>query len=215
MNRFTMKRLLFALATTASLLQVSAPLSCAEARDLYVLEGRGGSITFTSRKPSEGQRYRTLRPGVPFTRLRSRGGGLWRPIARKSQYDSLIRRMATEFGLSGALVKAVVQVESGFRAYATSHKGAMGLMQLMPHTARRMGVRDAYHPEQNLRGGSKYLKFLLERYSGNVKLALAAYNAGEGAVDRMGGIPPYEETQNYVRRVMTMKSIYERRDHSL
>jgi soluble lytic murein transglycosylase-like protein len=100
------------------------------------------------------------------------------------------------------LVRAVVQVESGFNQWAKSPKGAMGLMQLMPGTMREFGVRDAYNAEQNLRGGVAYLRQLLDRYSNNEVLALAAYNAGPGAVDRHGqAVPPYKETQDYVQKI--------------
>ena len=116
--------------------------------------------------------------------------------------------MAQVHRLNPALAKAVVHVESAFRSKARSPKGAMGLMQLMPATARRFGVNDPYHPQQNLRGGMKYLRFLLDRYRGDLRLALSAYNAGEGAVDRFGGVPPYRETQEYVRRVMRMYRQY-------
>ena len=126
----------------------------------------------------------------------------------RSKYDGLIRNVAKAHQVEPAIVKAVVHVESTFNPRATSPKGAMGLMQLMPTTAKRFGVKNAYLPRANVRGGVKYLKFLLKRYRGNIKLALAAYNAGEGAVDRVGAIPPYRETQSYVRKVLKMIKIY-------
>ncbi|MCH9646883.1 MAG: lytic transglycosylase domain-containing protein [Deltaproteobacteria bacterium] len=107
-------------------------------------------------------------------------------------------------GLDRRLVQAVIQVESGYNYKARSSKGAMGLMQLMPGTARDLGVQDAYNPEANIGGGARYLRQMLDRFSGNVQLALAAYNAGPEAVRRYGGIPPYRETQNYVRRVLAL-----------
>lgn len=109
---------------------------------------------------------------------------------------------ARRHGLDPALVLAVVQVESGFRPDAVSPKGARGLMQLMPATAERLGVADAFDPRQNLDGGTRHLGGLLSRYEGDVKKALAAYNAGEGAVDRHRGVPPYGETRAYVRSVL-------------
>ncbi len=116
-------------------------------------------------------------------------------------YEDLIVRHADEHNISADLVRAVIQVESGFNPLALSIKGAMGLMQLMPATARALGVSNAFDPAQNIRGGVEYLKRLLERYDFNVELALAAYNAGPQAVARYGTIPPYRETRNYVHKV--------------
>ena len=114
----------------------------------------------------------------------------------------LAGRVARHHGLSESLVQAVVQVESRYDAFAVSPRGAMGLMQLMPQTAKRFQVDDVFDPVANLDGGVRYLKELLERYRGETQLALAAYNAGEKAVDRYGGIPPYRETMQYVDRVL-------------
>jgi len=121
---------------------------------------------------------------------------------RTTLYDELIYRYAQMNDVRTDLVRAVVQVESGFNQWAKSPKGAMGLMQLMPGTMREFGVRDAYNAAENLRGGVAYLKQLLERYSNNEVLALAAYNAGPSAVDRHGQtVPPYKETQDYVQKI--------------
>jgi soluble lytic murein transglycosylase-like protein len=114
----------------------------------------------------------------------------------------LIDGAASYYGVPSKLVSAVIGAESGGNARATSPTNAQGLMQLEPGTAREMGVRDPYDPRQNVYGGVRYLATLLRRYGGNVALALAAYNAGPGAVEKYGGIPPYPETQNYVRHVM-------------
>lgn len=121
---------------------------------------------------------------------------------RSSQWDDVIDHHARELGIRPDLVRAVIQVESAFNPRARSHKGAMGLMQLMPDTARELGVRNAYDPLENIRGGVQYLRGLLDRFDGNEELALAAYNAGPGAVTKYGGtIPPYRETQDYVSRI--------------
>ena len=119
-----------------------------------------------------------------------------------SDITALATAAARRHGLDPALVLAVVKVESAFQPQAVSPKGAQGLMQLMPPTARDLGVEDAFDPEQNLDGGARYLRQLLIRYKGDVKRALAAYNAGPGAEDRHNGIPPYRETRQYVRRVL-------------
>ena len=120
----------------------------------------------------------------------------------KAEINDLIEKYADQTGLDSDFVKAVVNQESGFNPNATSKCGAMGLMQLMPGTAQGLGVTNAYDPEQNIQGGTKYLKGLMDRFDNNKSLALAAYNAGPNAVKKYGGIPPYQETQNYVKNVL-------------
>lgn len=115
--------------------------------------------------------------------------------------EALVREAAQRHNVDPALVRAVIETESNWNAGAVSRKGAVGLMQLIPTTALRFGVNDAFNPKQNVDAGVHYLKTLLERYNGNLDLALAAYNAGEGAVDRAHGIPSFRETRNYVQRV--------------
>jgi soluble lytic murein transglycosylase-like protein len=122
--------------------------------------------------------------------------------AEDESIESLVLEHSQRHSLRPELVRAVIQVESGFNPRATSPKGAMGLMQLMPATARELGVVNAYDPAENIRGGTTYLRRLLDRYDGDERLALAAYNAGAGAVDRYGrAVPPYRETRDYVRRI--------------
>lgn len=125
-----------------------------------------------------------------------------------SAYDDFINGAAQKWGVDPALVKGVIQAESGYRAGATSHAGARGLMQLMPSTAVSLGVTDPYDPEQNIYAGTRYLKGQLERFGGDVEKALAAYNAGPAAVTRYDGVPPYQETQNYVQRVLSYRDEY-------
>ena len=123
------------------------------------------------------------------------------PSSGDAATDWIIFHAAERHGLDPRFVHAVIWQESKYKPQATSHVGAQGLMQLMPATARRFGCENANDPAANVEAGTKYLSWLLKRFSGNVELALAGYNAGEGAVDKYNGVPPYNETQNYVRRI--------------
>ena len=123
---------------------------------------------------------------------------------RRTNYDRLIETYADQYSVDPILVRAVIQVESDFHPNCLSNKGARGLMQLMPETAQRYGVKDIFDPEENIRGGVAYLADLLEMFSNDLPRALAAYNAGEGAVTKHGGIPPYNETMTYVKRALTV-----------
>jgi soluble lytic murein transglycosylase-like protein len=124
-------------------------------------------------------------------------------LAKASQYDSIIEHAAVSAAVEPNLLRAVIVVESGFNSHAVSKRGAMGLMQLMPATASRFGVSNPYDARQNVHGGARYLKFLIDRFGHDIRLALAAYNAGEDAVNRNGGqIPPFSETMAYVPRVL-------------
>lgn len=126
-------------------------------------------------------------------------------IETVTAYDDTINAAAAKWGVDPALVKAVIRAESGFRSGAVSPAGAQGLMQLMPGTAAGLGVTDPMDPEQNIMGGTRYLKGQLERFGGDVEKALAAYNAGPGNVMKYGGVPPFRETQNYVRKVLAYR----------
>jgi soluble lytic murein transglycosylase-like protein len=119
-----------------------------------------------------------------------------------AQIDALVQQNASTWQVEPALIKAVIANESGFNANATSGVGAQGLMQLMPDTAASLGVHDAYDPAQNVAGGTRYLRGLLDRFGGDKRLAIAAYNAGPGAVEKYRDIPPYRETRNYVQNVL-------------
>src|SRR2546428_10311510 len=118
----------------------------------------------------------------------------------------LVESISLSHGVDPALVRAVIKTESNFNRWAVSPKGARGLMQLIPETGRRYGVRDFFDPQQNVEGGVQYLKFLLDKFKGNLDLSLAAYNAGENLVERLGRIPPIPETTNYVRQVRASRS---------
>lgn len=125
-----------------------------------------------------------------------------------AQIDQLVSQNAGRWGVDPALVKAIIANESGFNANATSKTGAQGLMQLMPGTAAGLGVTDSYDPGQNVFGGTRYIRGLLDRFHGDMRLAIAAYNAGPGAVEKYNGVPPYAETQNYVQNVLSSYDKY-------
>ncbi len=129
------------------------------------------------------------------------------PVA-PAQIDALVQQNAANWQVDPALIKAVIANESGFNANATSGVGAQGLMQLMPGTAAGLGVRDAYDPAQNVAGGARYLRGLLDRFGGDARLAVAAYNAGPGAVEKYGDVPPYAETKHYVQNVLASYDKY-------
>ncbi len=124
----------------------------------------------------------------------------------KAQYDGIVQTMARRYKIPATLIHSIIRAESAYDSRAVSHKGALGLMQLMPATAKAYGVRDAFDPAQNIEGGVRYLRDLIKLYDKNTKLVLAAYNAGQEAVKKYGGIPPYRETLNYIKRVQSSYS---------
>lgn len=130
------------------------------------------------------------------------------PTISTNQYDAIIKKAQKRYGVEFSLIKAVIQVESGFDPKAVSKRGAKGLMQIMPDNYKNLLVKDPFNPSENIMGGTLYLQRLLRRYKYKLPLALAAYNAGPQAVDKYKRIPPYEETQNYVRKVMEIYSRY-------
>lgn len=181
--------------------------------DVYALKNDEGVIHFTNVPNHGDKRYqrvlhtpKTVSTGKFVARKTNESVQV--VVPRSDAYREDIARIAKTYRVDEALIKAVIQAESGFRPAAVSHKGAMGLMQLMPATARRYGVEDPYDPAQNIHGGTRYLRDLLDMFNNNPELAVAAYNAGENAVVRHGHkIPPYRETLAYVPKVM---AIYEK-----
>ena len=169
---------------------------------IYTWRDANGNLVLSNKRPGEAA------PPLPsYTVPKAEGVRATRSavMERARAYDDLITEHSRSNGVRPALVRAVMQVESGFNPYARSPKGAMGLMQLMPSTARQYGVRNAFNPAENVRAGVAYLRELLDRYGDNEELALAAYNAGPGAVDKHGQtVPPYRETQSYVAQINKM-----------
>jgi soluble lytic murein transglycosylase-like protein len=143
-------------------------------------------------------------PNVKYVMIMREKRILFQPNIDVNRYDNIINKAADKFSLDSALIKAIIKAESNFNYKAVSPVGAQGLMQLMPKTASSLRVDDSFHPEKNIEGGARYLRYLLNTYKGDLNLALAAYNAGEKAVAKYNyNIPPYRETQNYVRRVLS------------
>jgi hypothetical protein len=182
------------LVLLALVVTLAAPVVAAA--QIYVKRDEHGVLVLSDRPLGDG--------ALTFEVPRSTGLRVTRAAApgTAARYADVIEQHASRHHVRPELVRAVIQVESGFNPYARSHKGAMGLMQLMPQTAADYGVVDAYNPTENIRAGVAYLRALLDRYSGNEELALAAYNAGPGAVERYGQqVPPYRETRDYVRKI--------------
>jgi soluble lytic murein transglycosylase-like protein len=173
--------------------------------DIFTFKDENGVVHFTN-IPNGDKRYKLLRkegdnpaPNLSWSRPSS-----WLPSeALIRQYSPIIERASLAYGVEKALVHAVISAESGYNPYAISRAGAIGIMQLMPDTAKRYGVKNSLDPVQNIDGGVRYLKDLLVMFNGNIELAVAAYNAGENAVVRYGNrIPPYAETVQYVPKVL-------------
>jgi soluble lytic murein transglycosylase-like protein len=179
--------LIMSIVTGIGSLGFIVPTSKAE---IYQFVGRDGSISLTN-VPSD-SRYRKV--DIESSRFHA--------TLSERELEPLIRRYSSQHQLHPALIRAVIKAESDFDPRAVSRTGAIGLMQLMPQTAVRLDVRDMYDPDDNVGGGTKYLRQLLDRFHGNLPLALAAYNAGENAVDRYQALPPFDETRQYVRKVL-------------
>jgi soluble lytic murein transglycosylase-like protein len=197
-------------AVLAACLATAMLVEPSEARaDIYRWVDKDGTEHYTNIQPTGRSFQRVVRASEPSikTGARPRQAGARRELrapdpARKARYDAYIREAAILYVLPEELVRAVMRVESNFYHEAVSHKGAMGLMQLMPATARAMGVLDPFDARQNVLGGARFLRVLANRFGGDLVLTIAAYNAGEGAVNKYRGIPPYAETRRYVQRVL-------------
>lgn len=174
--------------------------------DIYKYEDSEGVLHFTD-APTD-RRFKIFVRDLQKDRRLRTTFGMGRMYRNPAEFDPIISRYASEYGVDKSLVKAVIHAESGYNPHAVSNKGAEGLMQLMPATAQDLQVADSFNPSDNIRGGVRYLRFLLDTFKGDTTLALAAYNAGLGKVARYGGVPPYEETRNYVSRVLNYRKNY-------
>jgi len=177
--------------------------------DIYQYTDKNGVVHFSNVGVGSVKKYKRLKSTVSSEQHMATPRGTSAPSRAPlsssnfpSAYVDIINTACGRHGIDPALVHAIVKVESDFNPYALSRKGAMGLMQLMPQTAEVMNVGNSFNPNENIDGGVKYLRYLIDRYEGNLPLALAAYNSGETAVKKFGTIPPYRETQNYVQRIM-------------
>lgn len=196
------------------ILALSFLVTSLSASPIYVYKEADGSTHFSTKKPKgieakvyrgksgSYSHYKTISPRYSVSRvfLKSR--------IFKDKYSDIISAASTRYGLGESLIKAVIHAESAFNPQAVSHKGAKGLMQLMPQNLKMYGVINPFDPQQNILAGSKMLAGLINRYAGDLRLALAAYNAGEGAVEKYNGVPPYQETINYVKKVLHFKKLY-------
>ncbi|WP_198308320.1 lytic transglycosylase domain-containing protein [Acinetobacter sp. ACIN00229] len=183
-------------------------MTSSSAGQMYIYQDKNGSTLLTNRKSYDQSLKKVKVTYYPDSNIHSytnwgtsEASVLPSYNKNKNAFDHIIKQAALQHGVSEGLIKAVMHTESGFNVNARSPVGAQGLMQLMPATARRFNVTNAFDAQQNIFAGAKYLSWLLKRFGGNTQMALAAYNAGEGNVDKYGGIPPFRETQDYVRRV--------------
>ena len=184
--------------------------------DIYSYRDENGVLNFTNIRPNDSHlkvlvaykdpKHAVRSPAVSYT-----FGNDNNPVALSPQLKAIVNQAADDYAVDKALVQALIHAESNFNANAVSPKGASGLMQLMPDTAERYGVRNIFDPRQNIVGGVRYLRDLLETFGHNLRLAVAAYNAGENSVLRYGDVPPFPETINYVNRVLKLQDAYRNR----
>ncbi|MBF7687526.1 lytic transglycosylase domain-containing protein [Acinetobacter rathckeae] len=184
--------------------------STSHAGNIYTYQDANGDILLTNQAQSNKQLKKvtvTYYPDSNIHRYKNWGKNESAVLPsfskNKNAFDTIISSAAQKHGVPEGLIKAIMHTESSFNIYAKSPVGAQGLMQLMPATAKHLNVSDSFNPEANIHGGAKYIALLLKQFNGNTPLALAAYNAGVGNVNKYGGIPPFKETQNYVERVLS------------
>ena len=199
------------MAAENTLIYQAPPKSSSQSSlDVYKYTNRQGVTSFSDRAPPD-RPYRVFQIKSDCYACDRDSTVDWHntPLHLTS-YGAYISKAANRYGVDPALIRAVIHAESAFKPDAKSRVGALGLMQLMPGTASDMGVRDPLSPDQNIQGGVRYLAWLMKKTGGNITLATAAYNAGPGAVERFQGIPPYQETETYVRRVRILHDRYSR-----
>lgn len=190
----------FALLPTA--LSITTPASA----DIYRYEDSEGTLHFTD-APTD-HRFKVFMRDIKKDRKLRTAFKLPGYARNPAEFEPIIASCSRQYGVDSALVKAVIHAESGYNPHAVSPKGAQGLMQLMPKTAQGLKVADTMNPSDNIRGGVRYLRFLLDTFNGNESLALAAYNSGMGSVAKYGGVPPFQETRNYVAKVLSYRNNY-------
>jgi soluble lytic murein transglycosylase-like protein len=205
---FVMTNVILALiALLLQVLSVHIPKAHSQ-QQIYVIKEKDGSLLFSTRAPKDGRSAEVFSAkGARYSYSQERGFGGRLFVDR---YRNEILRAAKQHGVDAALIRAVIHAESAFDPKAVSPKGAVGLMQIMPDNFKMLALSKPHDPADNIMAGTKFLAQLIDQYAGNLTLSLAAYNAGPGAVNRYGGVPPYRETTQYVRRVMHFYARYQR-----
>lgn len=188
------------------ILIASVTVATSAAADIYRYEDPDGTIHFTD-APTD-KRFKVFMRDIRKDRKLRTAFKLPGYARNPGEFEPLIASYSRQYGVDSALIKAVIMAESGYNPTAVSRKGAQGLMQLMPKTAQGLKVSDSLNPSDNIRGGVRYLRFLLDTFKGDESLALAAYNSGMNNVAKYGGIPPFAETQNYVSKVLSYRNNY-------
>lgn len=201
MHRFSQQTWILLLLTLPFLLPIPS------SADIYKYVDEEGVMHFTD-APTD-RRFKIFMRDLKKDRKLRTNFKLGTCFRNPDDFEPIVKSLAAEYGVDKNLVKAVIHAESGYNPNAVSAKGAQGLMQLMPKTAQGLKVTNSFDPKDNIRGGVRYLRFLLDTFKGDVTLALAAYNAGLSRVNQYGGVPPFEETRNYISRVLSYQKSYQ------